>query len=281
MKHRHQSFSQRQSMERQTFEIFHYRDPKMQEVPIHHHDFYEVYFFLGGQVEYRVEGRTYTLEKGDLLLINPMEFHQPLVEPDAPYERIVLWIDRGYLEALSEGHDSLCACFHAKTDLFRPATVVSRASVSNLMEALVTEYYSRDYGSGLYAQGLFLQLMTELNRVAIQKSGGDANDEEHPLISQVLSYIGAHYHEALTLEDIAGQFYVSKYYLAHEFRQAVGTSVYRYILLKRLLMAKRMLMEGRTPNDVCRECGYKDYSNFYRAFKGEYGISPKEYAQDR
>ena len=54
-----QSFQTRQNMEKNTFEVFRYRDPKPEGVAVHHHDFYEIYFFLSGEVEYRVEGKTY------------------------------------------------------------------------------------------------------------------------------------------------------------------------------------------------------------------------------
>ena len=83
-------FDPRQVMHRPDFEIFHYHDPKMREVPLHHHDFYEVYYFLSGKVDYLVEGRTYTLLPEDVLLISPMELHRPAVAPDRAYERIVL-----------------------------------------------------------------------------------------------------------------------------------------------------------------------------------------------
>ena len=112
MRENSQKFNPRQHMRTETFEVFHYRDAILEPVSLHQHDFYEMYFFLGGQVEYRVEGHAYRMEPGDLLLINPMEFHQPIVESsEKPYERMVLWINRKYLEHLSFDGDSLTRCF--------------------------------------------------------------------------------------------------------------------------------------------------------------------------
>jgi len=71
---------------------------------------------------------------------------------------------------------------------------------------------------------------------------------------------------------------VSKYHLSHEFSSIVGTSVYRYIMLKRLLIAKQMLSSGISPGAVCINCGFGDYANFFRAFKAQYGISPRDCA---
>lgn len=283
MRERSQRFDPRQNMTAHDFEVFHYLDSRPEPVSVHHHDFYEVYFFLNGQVEYRVEGRIYHLEPGDLLLISPLEFHQPILESSRePYERIVLWINKTYLESFSSGEESLSRCF----DSTRPThtnllhlTPLQRTSVTARMGELIRETYSTEYGSALCAKGALLQLMVELNRVALQSAGsGERQDEAPALVTQVLRYIGGHFCEDLSLDGLAERFYVSKYHLAHAFQQAVGTSVYRYIILKRLLIAKQMLSGGMSPGIVCHNCGFGDYTNFYRAFKSEYGISPRDYA---
>uniref|UniRef100_UPI004057BDCA AraC family transcriptional regulator n=1 Tax=Acetatifactor sp. TaxID=1872090 RepID=UPI004057BDCA len=279
MRERAQRFDPRQTMHCEDFEIFHYREPKPEEVEVHHHDFYEVYFFLSGEVEYWVEGRIFHLLPGDLLLINPMELHRPIVTPNCSvYERIVLWIHKGYMEKFSDPEINLTRCFDhtmpTHTNLLRPTTS-QRSYIMSRMGELVHESYSSEFGSKLCASGIFLQLMVEINRMALTSEKLPAEREEPPkLIAQVLSYINEHYKEDLSLEGLATQFFVSKYHLSHEFTAAVGVGVYRYIMLKRLLMARQLLTDGTSPGEVCASCGFHDYTNFYRAFKAEYGISP-------
>ena len=277
-----QRFDSRQSMKDKRFEVFHYRDKKLDSVGIHHHDFFEVYFFLSGRVSFKVEGKTYHLESGDLLLINPQELHQPDIGADALYERIVLWIDRTYLANLcSAAGADLSACFNndipGHTNLLRPSKL-RRAALSQLLDRLAREYYSDELGSFAYAQGLLTQFMVELNRLA-RASNRVEKREEPDLITQVLAYIGAHYQENITLESLAAEFFVSKYHLSHEFSHRVGTSVYRYVIFRRLLQARELIAAGQAPGEVYQNCGFGDYANFYRAFKGEYGISPREFAQ--
>lgn len=271
-----QTFTSRQVMHGKTFEIFHYNQPRAERVEVHHHDFYEIYLFLRGTVAYRVEGRIYHLEPGDLLFISPMELHQPMVEDaQSPYERIVLWIDKGYLESFEELMDCFDTTDPNHSNLLR-LTSSQRSDVRLRMEELVQESYQERYGSWLCAQGIFLQLMVQLNRIA--RGTGylrEAAEEATPLVTQVLSYIAAHYHEPITLDALAAKFYVSKYHLSHEFSRVVGTGVYRYITLKRLLIARQLLAEGGSPGSVCTACGFQDYTSFYRAFKAQYGISPK------
>ena len=275
-----QSFQTRQNMEKNTFEVFRYRDPKPEGVAVHHHDFYEIYFFLSGEVEYRVEGKTYLLTPGDLLLINPRELHQPIVKLGCVYERIVLWIDKNYIEGFGNGENSLTKCFDihspTHTNILRP-TGIQRTNITNLLEGMINESYGNEYGNELSAMGVFLQFMVEINRLAIQKEGSAEPVKDTMLVTQVLAFINEHYNEDLSLESIARKFFVSKYHLSHEFTRSVGTSVYRYIMLKRLLNAKELLSQGMAPGVVYHKCGFQDYANFYRAFKAEYGVSPKEF----
>jgi AraC-like DNA-binding protein len=273
-----QRFDSRQSMQNKTFEVFHYRDQKMEGLEVHHHDFYEVYLFLGGQVQFQVEAKTFQLEPGDFLLINPQELHKPLIGQGSMYERMVLWIDRNYLSSLCTENTDLSACFDGQTNLLRPGKVRS-AQLQGLLESLAREYYDEQLGSAICAQGLLMQFLVELNRLA-RKNMGKALAEPD-LVSQVIAYIGNHYQENLTLESLAGQFYVSKFYLSHEFRERVGVSIHRYIIFRRLLQARDLMAAGIGPGQVYQNCGFGDYANFYRAFKAEYGISPREFVQGK
>jgi AraC-like DNA-binding protein len=92
-----------------------------------------------------------------------------------------------------------------------------------------------------------------------------------------MQHIAENLSTELSLADIADKLFVSKYYLSHAFSREVGVSVYRYIMLRRLLLARQMLLDGEAAGQVCRSCGFADYTSFYRAFKSEYGISPREF----
>lgn len=278
MRERAQRFDPRQEMQRESFEVFHYREPRPDTVEVHHHDFYEVYYLLGGQVEYWVDGRIIRMEPGDLLLINPMELHRPVPEPgNAIYERIVLWINRDFLESQS----GLSACFDTDapnhTHLIRPSPSERSVLTARLGE-LVREFYSNEPGNELSAYGLFLQFMVQLNRMASgRRQDREQTRQMSSLVSNVLGYIHTHAGEELSLQKLAEQFYVSKYHLSHAFSREVGISVYRYIMLRRLLLARQLLAAGESASNVCRTCGFSDYTSFYRAFKSEYGISPRSF----
>ena len=259
-------------MARRDFEVFHYRDAGMPDVPMHHHDFFEVYYFLEGSVEYRVEGRVYRLSPGDVLLISPMELHRPCALGDGVYERIVLWIDRAFLERIGRGGVPVAQCFGTGRNRWH----AGQTGVGALIRKLAAEDASGEVGSALYAEGLLLQLLAELLRLTGKPVPRDGGKPRQTLAEAVSLYIAEHCREEITLDELAGRFFVSKYHLSHAFTAAVGTSVHRYILLKRLQLAREMMAGGGSPGEACRACGFRDYANFYRAFRSVYGAAPRQ-----
>ncbi len=277
-------FSTRQKMLDANFEIYRYRDAYLSEVELHHHDFYEIYFFLSGSVTYIVESRQYQLKPGDILLISPLELHQPVIQPGKePYERVVLWINREYLREASSGVTDLAACFDLSapyhTNLLRLDAVTVRR-FQDMADALINESDCRSFGWDLNCQAILVRLLVELNRQVLNAPGGmEVTEESSGIVADVLRYINENFNSEISLDTLSQHFFVSKYHLSREFKRLVGTSVYRYIIQKRLVMAKQKMLAGMSPTDVYCNCGFGDYANFYRAFRGEYGISPKEFCE--
>ena len=97
------------------------------------------------------------------------------------------------------------------------------------------------------------------------------------LYANLVEYIENHLDEELSLERLAEEFYVSKYHIAHVFKDNIGLSIHQYITKKRLLLCEEAIRAKMNITDVYQTYGFGDYSSFYRAFKKEYGLSPKEY----
>ncbi len=274
-----QRFDPRQIMHRDNFEIFHYKDTAVHRLEAHYHDFYEVFYFIAGDVDYWVEGNLYHFAPGDILLINPTELHKPVARTDVgSYERIVLWINKNYLSNIWGDFDT---CFNKEIPTYkrilRPTAAEGKNEVARLFSDLVREYNSEEFGAKQSAYGLLLCLLTSLNRISLESR--KVSGERHKtgsLVAEVLEYIAEHFSEELTLEALSKHFFISKYHLAHEFSKAVGMGIHRYITLKRLGIAREMLEKGVSAGQVGLSCGFGDYTSFFRAFKAEYGISPRE-----
>lgn len=277
------SFDPRQEMKRTDFELQYKRDSYLKDVELHHHDFFELYFLMAGDVTYLIESKIVHVMPGDLLLISPRELHQVLIKPEmSVYERYVLWVDPQTIQRLSSPLTNLNQGLDPSGALFgnqlRPNSE-DRNRIRELLEQLHRESDSEGYGADLMRQSLLTQLLVIVNRLLSQQGSYiDEDTRTNRAVTQVINYINLHYNEPLSLDMLSERFFVSKYHLSHEFNRQVGTSIYRYIQKKRLLIARQLIAQGKRPNDVHSLCGFGDYAGFYRAFKAEYGIAPREFA---
>lgn len=277
-------FDPRQIMAHEDFELQYKRDTYLQDVELHHHDFHELYFLISGDVTYTIESRQYHVFPGDLLLISPQELHQICIRPEmSAYERYVLWVDPALLARLSTASSDLSKNLgphSAKQGNLLRLQPEDRTHLQKLFERLWQETENESYGSDLLRQSLLVELLVTINRLAADPSG-HLQDVTHSskAVSEVVDYVNLHYSEPLSLDMLAELVYVSKYHLSHEFNRQVGTSVYRYIQKKRLLIARQLLAQGKRPNEVYSCCGFTDYAGFYRAFRAEYGITPRAFGQ--
>lgn len=266
-------------MLRPDYEVTHKCDTYLADVELHHHDFFELFFLVSGDITYTIESRVYHMLPGDLLLISPKELHQARIQPNmSPFERFVVWIDPAWLEQMSGPDMCLSDCFGLSYGNLIRLQPEDRSMALNTLQLLYDEVDSSSFGTAVLQRNLLQSLLIMINRM-IKQGSAQAEQLTHSsvAVTQAVAYINLHYSEDLSLDDLASRFFVSKHHLSHQFNRQVGTSVYRYILKKRLMIARQQLQQGRKPNQVYTDCGFRDYAGFYRAFKAEYGISPREF----
>ncbi|MCI8501406.1 MAG: AraC family transcriptional regulator [Oscillospiraceae bacterium] len=276
-----QEFNPRQVMSRPNFELFHFSDNKPLSVDYHNHDFYEIYYFISGKVNCVIEGRNYYLKPGDILLIGNNEVHRPLIELGKTYERIVVWVHPNYVRNIEQGEINLTACFEDSArrhnNLLRPSNEMFRM-IRKIYERLEAVYGSSAYGSAALSRAYITELLVLLNKAYFDMAEDDmAEVEYNEKISDIIRYINDHLCGDLSLDTLAGEFYISKYHLSRQFKDCVGFTLHQYVLKKRLMNARTLLQEGGTVNGAFIRSGFNDYSNFSRSFKEEFGCSPKQY----
>ena len=263
-------------MLRQDFQLSHNRDPYFRTMEFHAHDFLELYYFLDGSVTYYIEDQVYDLCPGDLLIIPAGKMHRPVIANEhAAYERMVLWITPQYLQSIDSpagdlqknlqkvGEHGYCVPFRGDETVF----------VTALLKKLL--YMQKNDADPKFCAGA-----VELYLWTIFRSYGvidTTHRNETQVIPQVIRYITEHFSEPLTLEDIAAEFFVSKSYLNRHFKAYTNSTVYAYIMALRLTHARRMLREGIPAVEAGRECGFSDYSTFYKDFKTQTGLSPQQF----
>ena len=85
-------YTKRQTMIAPDYEVYRYRSTYMNEVELHHHDFYEIYLLLRGRVEYIVENQLYRVRPGDWMLCSPLELHQARIATDADFNESAFFL---------------------------------------------------------------------------------------------------------------------------------------------------------------------------------------------
>ena len=122
-------------------------------------------------------------------------------------------------------------------------------------------------------------LLLHLNRIVHEQKHGKHPQADQARYESLTDYSGEHLDEELSLDSLAGEFYVSKYHIAHVFKDHIGISIHQYIMKKRLSACRDAIRNGTKITEAYLMYGFKDYSGFYRAFKKEYGMSPKEWQE--
>lgn len=279
-----QHFTSKQQMHHPDFELQYKRDSDLIDVELHHHDFYELFYLISGDVTYTIESKLYKVLPGDILLISPKELHQVHIQAErSAYERYVLWLTPQVVHRLSSERSDLLRALDPALPGYSNQLRLQQPDqqwVHGLLKQLYLAAQDETiFGADLLPMSLLTQLLVAINRLALREDCHYADiARSSETVSQIIAFINLNYAEPLSLGMLADRFFVSKYHLSHEFQRQVGTSVCRYIQKKRLQIARHLLIQGKRPNDVYSLCGFSDYTRFYRAFKAEYGTSPREFA---
>lgn len=268
-------------IETQSFALAHlYSDEK--PMNMHIHDSYELYFSISGGRQFLIDNRFYTIQPGDLFFINQYESHHLTQIDSQIHERIVFSIYPDYLKALSSPETDLDFCFS-----YRAENPGHRISLSDEEQKRFLYYVHKlssiqGYGADLLEKAVFLELMVYLNQCFSYYAGQTISPEKtegyHAQVDEILAYIHQNIGQTLTIDTLAGHFFLSPSYLCRIFKSTTGTTINKYITAKRIALAKSLLMEGHTVNETAELCGFNDYSNFLKAFTKAVGISPKKYA---
>lgn len=239
----------------------------------HAHEDYEIFYFQKGEVQYYLEEKAYNLVSGDVLLIPPSVMHRAvMVDENALFQRYVLMLSDERCCKLLEGVDGIFTCRQAK-----PMRInfqgEDRADFCRKLEQMMR--LPNDSAGYLAGDSLCTLLLLQLEQYAREHK--DHGEELIQQAQEYVRYINAHFTEAITLEDVAKRFFISKTHLMRRFKKYTNTTVHNYITTKRILLAKALLKEGISPTEVATACGFASYTSFYQAFVRHEGVRPSQH----
>lgn len=275
---------ERQFMLNEDFEIWEKFGVPVGAVQMHSHDFYELLYIEEGEFEVLVDNQIYDLGEGDFLLIDRTCLHryQFMEKKHETARRLLLWVSKEYLQSLSGDMTDLTACFSAKgAPAWHFQAEQSRRLISWLyrMRESLERTGSSEAEKKLLKRSYMTLFFIELNGLCCQSDLGSAvkGGGAEPLVRQVFEYIDSHIGEQITVDDLANELALSKFYFLRRFKEMTGMTVHDVVVKKRLMHACHAIEAGKSISTVWTDCGFSDYSSFFRNFKSTYGMSPREY----
>lgn len=245
--------------------IFKYAKGRSEQSGREFHNYYEILYFIGGKATFISENIFKELKKGDLVIIPKEAYHRFLFSGDeTDYERCVF----NFFETESNGElidNSIKNVMVLETNeeldfLFNKAMAITQSNLSEITN------------SGLIDSILKLVLYEIAECNIFNHSKRNLNY----ITAKSIEYINSHLCDTITVEDIAKTVGISISALAHVFKKDMDIPIYKFILEKKLLLANKKILSGFPATVAANECGFKDYSGFYRQYKKMYGHAPSE-----
>lgn len=108
----------------------------------------------------------------------------------------------------------------------------------------------------------------------------DTEDRYQHIVNDMISYVGTHYMENLTLDMLADYFHMSRTYVSRLLKRYTNQSFLKILVDVRMEKACQMIMEDQYKvYEIAQKVGYNDFSYFIQAFKKKFGVTPNEYRQ--
>lgn len=251
--------------------------PNDADFVMHVHEHYELFYFISGDADYLIEGSRYPLEPGSLLLMRPTETHRVRILSGKTYERYSFHFSPELLNIVDPTRQLLIPFTErplGQNNLYRPSDFKSRQPLE-LFEAMCIPVSDNNERRMEILAHLY-PLLSTVRHAFLQKQDRKNNPSTRSLSEELIAYINLHLFDELSLDLLADRFFISTSQLGRRFKQATGASVWEYIMIKRLMTAREKIKTGMPVGTVFQECGFHDYSAFYRAYVRRFGVSPKE-----
>ena len=149
------------------------------------------------------------------------------------------------------------------------------STAEELLGAIATQLEKREALRQLYAEQFQTPAKTEAKANSILPS------TPNPQLQEIFNYIEAHYHESISLIDVATAVGYSSAYLTDLVKRQTGTTINRWIIKRRLAAAEVLLKESdRSIEQISEVVGYLNPGHFFRQFRKYVGTTPKVWRKE-
>ena len=238
--------------------------------PIPHiHTHLELIYLSEGSTLATVDNNEFLVEKGDLFLAFPNQIH--FYHASSPVS--------GYLFIFA------IDLFKELKELFQnnvptsPIIKFNQFSIEvNSLLNMIMEKNNSDYiYDKIVAKGYLLALLGEcLSLMTYVQSTSNYDN-----IKNVLHYCSQNYTKPLTLDTLAKDLHLNKYYISHIFKERMNIGFIDFVNSLRIEHACNLLEKGGNITDVCFSSGFSSIRTFNRVFAENVGMPPREYIKNK
>lgn len=246
----------------------------------HFHQYYEMCIFLDEQAGHLINGAWHDMRCCDIVAIRPSLLHRTSYPEGAPNKRLIIQFAFPNMPSPLDGYmKKILSIFNKEVPIYR-----FEGKYKNIiLEKLNDIYYlskTPNEMTDLAIHNKFVEFLSLIYLYRSQNAYQENVDFDNITnkVYSITSYIHNNYTEDLSLNSIADQFYVSNYYLSHQFKKVTGFTLTEYIQLTRIRNAQSLLISTNKPiTDIAFLSGFSSFSQFNRVFNNFVGTSPSKF----
>ena len=238
----------------------------------HTHNHMELFFIVGGKGQFLIDDQLYPVDVNTLVMINPNVTHTEVSLNAQPLEYIVLGIDGIELATSKTSNGQFSILDHYES-----------MEISSCLRNILREMEQKNPGyedvCQAYMEILIIRLMRTTTLAVPSEPQAISTNRQ---CAAVRRYIDLHFKEPLTLEQLAEEGHMNKFYLSHAFKKEYGLSPINYMITRRIDESKYLLAEtDLSMSQIAQLLGFSSLSYFSQVFRRTQDISPKEYRQSQ
>ncbi len=236
----------------------------------HAHHYAELFYIVAGDGQFRIEDAFYPVKTNQLVVVNPNVLHTEVGYGAHPMEYIVLGIEGLELSLSDE-----------QKNRYQILDYQGSGDVLTCLRNILLETQSAQPGYETICQAYMEILILRLMRSTSFTVSTPRPPVSHQCAA-IRHYIDTHYKEALSLDDLAREAHINKFYLAHAFKEEYGLSPVNYIISRRIEESRYLLREtNMSMSQITRVLGFSSASYFSQSFRRAEGMSPVEYRKSQ